>query len=201
LPFGSAVVPGKLHCVGGERRSSAGQESTLVDRARRGDRDAFAMLVKVYDRGLRALAFRLLGDREDMEDVLQEAYIKAFRGLPRFRGRASVGTWLYRLTYNACLDELKRPRRSREIPLIDAAEWSSEKVDPTAEVDSRGLIAAALASLPVEQRAAVLLVDGEGFSYDDAAEVLGVSIAALGSRLNRARPLLRAVLQEASADE
>jgi RNA polymerase sigma-70 factor, ECF subfamily len=159
------------------------------------------MLVKVYDRALRALAFRLLGDREDMEDVLQEAYIKAFRGLPRFRGRASVGTWLYRLTYNACLDELKRPRRSREIPLIDAAEWSSEKVDPTAEVHSRGLIAAALASLPVEQRAAVLLVDGEGFSYDDAAEVLGVSIAALGSRLNRARPLLRAVLQEASADE
>jgi RNA polymerase sigma-70 factor, ECF subfamily len=193
-------MPGKPHRVGGERSSSADQESILLDRARRGDRDAFATLVKIYDRGLRTLAFRLLGDRNDMEDILQEAYIKAFRGLPRFRGRASVGTWLYRLTYNACLDELKRPRRSREFPLIDATDSSTEAVDPTASVDARSLVAAALANLPLEQSAAVLLVDGEGFSYDEAAEILGVSVAALGSRLNRARPLLR-VLLKASANE
>ena len=187
--------------MGGERSPPVDRESALAARARRGDREAFATLVAVYDRGLRALAFRLLGDRDEMEDVLQEAYIKAFRGLPRFRGQADVGTWLYRLTYNASLDELKRSRRRREVPLIEASDWPSEGVDPTVEVDARGVVAAVLANLPVDQRAAVLLVDGEGFSYGDAAEILGVSVAALGSRLNRARSVLRAVLERAGADE
>jgi RNA polymerase sigma-70 factor, ECF subfamily len=187
--------------VGGERSPPELLPSVLVAHARRGDRQAFATLLKTYDRGLRVLAFRLLGDRDDMEDVLQEAYVKAFLALPRFRGEAAVGTWLYRLTYNACLDELRRPRRGREIPLLDVPERLLETVDPTDDLDVRGMVATALAELPLEQRAAILLVDGEGFSYGEAAEILGVSVAALGSRLNRARPVLRAVLRAGRDDE
>ena len=93
--------------------SSVDVGTDVVDRARRGDQEAFAAVIRHYDPGLRALAYRLLGHRDQMDDALQEAYVKAFRGLPRFRGHARLGTWLYRIVYNACLDELKRPSRRR----------------------------------------------------------------------------------------
>jgi RNA polymerase sigma-70 factor, ECF subfamily len=78
--------------------------AALLDRARRGDQEAFAAVIRHYDPGLRTLAYRLLGDRDGMDDALQEAYVKAFRALPRFRGDSKLGTWLYRIAYNACLD-------------------------------------------------------------------------------------------------
>src|SRR5215211_9387059 len=90
---------------------------SIVDRARRGDQEAFAAVIRHYDRGLRALAYRLLGDRERMDDALQEAYLKAFRALPRFRGSSKLGSWLYRIAYNTCLDELERSRRVGQLPL------------------------------------------------------------------------------------
>ena len=89
----------------------------ILDRARGGDHEAFAAVVRLYDAKLRGLAFRVLGDRDRMDDALQEAYVRAFRALPRFRGDARMGTWLFRITYNACLDELgsSEPRNGRGI--------------------------------------------------------------------------------------
>ena len=104
----------------------------IVRRARRGDQRAFAQLVRHYDDGLRALAFRLLGDRDRMDDALQEAYVNAFRALPGFRGEAELGTWLYRIAYNACVDELRRDRRV--VPL-DAVR---ERSDPRPGADEIG---------------------------------------------------------------
>ena len=89
----------------------------VLERARRGDQEAFAAVIRHYDPGLRALAYRLLGDRDRMDDALQEAYVKAFRALPRFQRRAKVGTWLYRIVYNTCLDELRKARRTAAEPL------------------------------------------------------------------------------------
>ena len=80
--------------------------AALLNRARQGDEEAFATIVHVYDRRLRGLAYRVLGDTNRMDDALQEAYVRAFRALPRFRGDARLSTWLFRITYNACLDEL-----------------------------------------------------------------------------------------------
>src|ERR671934_126486 len=83
---------------------------------------AFPELIERHDRALRALAFRLLGDRDRMDDVLQEAYVRAYRALPRFRGRSLPGTWLYRIVYNACIDELRRERPDRRLPLAAVRE-------------------------------------------------------------------------------
>ena len=168
----------------------------VIDRARRGDQEAFAAVIRHYDPGLKALAYRLLGDRDLMDDVLQEAYVKAFRALPRFRGDSRLGTWLYRITYNACLDELRRSRKNEELPL--EAELPSRAVDPGDLVAGRGDLSRALAVLPSEERAAVLLVDAQGFDYREGARILGIPDGTLASRLNRARASLRTALGNAA---
>lgn len=166
----------------------------VVDRARRGDQEAFAAVIRHYDPGLRALAYRLLGDRDLMDDALQEAYVKAFRGLPRFRGHAKLGTWLYRIVYNACLDELKRPSRRQDVPYEDVNGSPAPWTDPGEAVARRGELAAALARLAPEERAAVLLVDAQGFDYREAGRILDVPEGTVASRLSRARAGLRADL-------
>jgi RNA polymerase sigma-70 factor (ECF subfamily) len=157
-------------------------------RARRLDADAFVELVGRNDLSHRRLAFRLLGDRDRMDDVLQNAYVRAFRGLRSFRGDASLETWLYRIVYNACIDDLRR--RRDEVPL---EQWDAGSVDPSTE--DRLDLAAALSSLPAELRAVVLLIDAEGLSYTEVAEVLNLPAGTVASRLNRARSLLQAALK------
>ena len=167
----------------------------VVERAKRGDQQAFAALVRHYDHGLRALAFRLLGDRERMDDALQEAYVRAFRYLPKFRGDAAFGTWLYRIAYNACMDELRRTQNVVQLPLDDVLERRDERRHHADVVVERKSLADALAALPPEHRAAVLLVDAEGFDYAAAGEILGVPAGTVASRLNRARAALRLALE------
>lgn len=168
-------------------------DAFLVERARSGDHLAFRDLVLRHDAGLRALAFRLLQDRERMDDVLQEAYVKAFRGLPTFRGDAGVRTWLYRIVYNACMDELRR--RPRDAQLSDSIPLGAATApDPGDVVTLRSRLTAALALLPPDQRAAVVLVDAEGFDHGAAAAVLGVAAGTIASRVSRARAALRRTL-------
>ena len=173
--------------------------SDVVDRARRGDQEAFAAVIRHYDPGLRALAYRLLEDRDLMDDALQEGYVKAFRGLPRFRGHAKLGTWLYRIVYNACLDELKRPSGRRDVPYEDVGDAPAPWSDPGEAVERRGELGEALARLAPEERAAVLLVDAQGFDYREAARILDVPEGTIGSRLSRARASLRAGLGGSAA--
>ena len=167
-------------------------DDRVLARARRGDQHAFAELIRHYDGGLRALAYRLLGDRERMDDALQEAYVKAFRALPRFRGDAAVGTWLYRIAYNACVDELGR---TRQVVPLHAVREHADPAPPAAELlSARHSLAHALGQLDVADRAAVMLVDAQGFDYAEAAAILGVPVGTVGSRLHRARTLLRRAL-------
>jgi RNA polymerase sigma-70 factor (ECF subfamily) len=171
---------------------SADRQAGLLAEAQVGDERAFAALIRDLDRGCRVLAYRLLGDRGEMDDVLQEAYVRAFLALPRFRGESSLRTWLYRVVYNACLDHLKRPRpQTSELrPELDA-----RARDPAELVATRAALTHALAELAPAERAAVLLVDAEGLSYDDAARIVGVPPGTLASRLSRARAALRRSLR------
>jgi RNA polymerase sigma-70 factor (ECF subfamily) len=168
---------------------------TAVERAASGDREAFAALVRRHDEGLRALAYRLLGDRDRMDDALQEAYVRAFRGLPRFRGDSAFGTWLYRIAYNTCLDELERGRREAAVRVSAAPEAADPGGAVAERASERADLAAALASLQPADRVAVLLVDAQGFDYESAARILGVPAGTIGSRLNRARAALRRELR------
>lgn len=161
----------------------------VVARARRGDHRAFAQIIDHYDHRLRGLAYRLLGDRDRMDDVLQEAYVKAFRSLPRFKGESALGTWLYRIVYNACVDDLRS--RKATVSLDEGLERADTRPDPADVAVGRRDLAAALNTLPPDQRAAVLLVDAYGFDYNEAADVLGVAAGTIGSRLSRARTSLR----------
>jgi RNA polymerase sigma-70 factor (ECF subfamily) len=166
----------------------------LIERARRGDEEAFAALIRHYDSGLRALAYRLLGDRSRMDDALQEAYVKAYRALPDFRGAARLGTWLYRIAYNACMDELRRGPQATQVALADTAEPEDPAPGPPEQVAFRQELSNALAALSPADRAAVLLIDLQGFSYEEAGDVLGIATGTVASRLNRARAALRSSL-------
>ncbi len=168
--------------------------------------EIFMDLVRQHDRGLRMLAYRLLQDQTTMDDAMQDAYLKAFRGFSGFRRDAQARTWLYRIVYNTCLDRLRSERRRREVSLDLAAEIGGDArsgsslpaagygLDPAEAVVRRSDLAAALASLPADQRAAVLMVDVAGFTYEEAAGVLDLRPGTVASRLHHARSLLRTSL-------
>jgi RNA polymerase sigma-70 factor, ECF subfamily len=157
----------------------------------RPDTEALLALIEEYDLRHRRLAYRLLGDRDRMDDALQEAYARAFRALPRFRGSAGLATWLYRIVYNACIDELRRSGSRKEVSL---EEWR-ERGGRRDNVEQRLDLEAALASLTPDLRAVVLLVDADELSYEEAAEVLGIPPGTVASRLSRARDTLIGALR------
>lgn len=173
-------------------------EEELVELARAGDVAAFERLVREHDDRMRALAFRMLGDRSAMDDALQDAYVRAFRGLPRFRGDARFSTWLHRIVATTCIDHARRQQRRREDELPDEPRLVGGGAgDPAGEAVVRRLdLRRALDRLDPDQRAALLLVDGDGLSYGEAGALLGVPAGTVSSRLTRARTAVRAMLEE-----
>ena len=181
------------------REGSAAQESqdALLGAARRGDPDAFMALLAPERPRLESLAYRLLDDSADVADVLQEVYLSAYRALPKYRGDARLATWLYRITYNACLaHQARRPEIAETEP--DAG---PDHPDHAGAVAQRLDLAAALAELPIEQRALVLMVDRDGFDYQAAAEALGVPLGTVSSRLSAARAKLRRALSSGAQED
>ena len=124
--------------------------------------------------------------------MLQQAYLKAFLAWPSFRGESSFATWLHRIVHTTCLDHLRSTGRRER--LAQRAVSTASVGDPSERVVAGVLLDAALQALPVDQRVVLLLVDGQGLGYDDAAEVLGVAPGTIASRLSRARTSVRAHL-------
>lgn len=160
-----------------------------------GDRDAFATLVRRHTPRLWAVALRTLHDREEAADALQDALLSAHRAAAGFRGDARVTTWLHRVVVNACLDRARRRQVRPTVALPDHAETTI--ADPRDAVDEAELsldLTAALATLPEEQRLAIVLVDLQGLSVAEAAEVLGVAEGTVKSRCSRGRARLAVLL-------
>jgi RNA polymerase sigma-70 factor (ECF subfamily) len=170
--------------------------SELVVAARDGDQLAFEQLVKATYAGTYTLAYRLTGDEEDARDVVQESYLRAYRGLKRFRGDAQFTTWLYRITANCASTHLGRRSRHRHDELLDdspIAETNPD-FDPEARSDATALrerINVALRDLPPRLRAVVVLRDVYDLPHEAIAAELGISESAAKVRLHRARRKLR----------
>ncbi len=166
---------------------------TLVDAARGGDRRAFDELVRQTYEDTYTLAYRLTGNEEDARDVVQETYVRAWKGLKKFRGDARFSTWLYRITANAGYTLTKKRRKHRHEPMGDDAVEIPEPntaADPEAVAEAsllREEVAAAVDELPPKLRAVVVLKDVYDLSHDEIAEELGISESAAKVRLHRAR--------------
>jgi RNA polymerase sigma-70 factor (ECF subfamily) len=142
------------------------------------DRGRFERILDRHHRRLRRVVAGMIGDPNRVDDVLQEAYLKAYRRLPkRFANEAHEATWIYRVVYRCCLDELRRARRNRESPHAEIHAVGRSRLDVTE----------ALAELGPQDRAVLLLVDLLGFPYEDAAAVLKIPRGTVASRLNAAR--------------
>lgn len=177
-------------------RRRASRDERLLDAARLGDHRAFAELVRRHDDQMRALAWSILRDRGAMDDALQDAYLKAYRNLERFRGESALSTWLHRIVYRTCLDHVRRRRPVDPLPEVDPAAPDRGQ----REVDERLTVQRALASLDPETAAALVLVDRDGHSYEEAGAVLGVPAGTVASRLHRGRRALRAALEPRTDD-
>lgn len=156
-----------------------------------GDPTAFATLVRRHRDRLWAVALRTTGDPEEAADALQDALLKAHRSAATFRGDAQVTTWLHRIVVNACLDRLRRAKARPTVPLPEHD--SAHPIEPSDPLGRRELaweINRALRTLPDDQRAAVVLVDVEGYSVDETAELLGIPTGTVKSRCSRGRAKL-----------
>lgn len=171
-------------------------DPTLLARARSGDLDAFDTLVRAHQDRVYTLTYRITGNHEDAADAAQDAFVKAYEGLPRFRGDAAFSTWLHRIAANAALDLVRRrPAASPvELPLNHPAPGGPESEAARREVNRR--VQAALAVLPVDFRIAVVLRDLQGLSYEEVARILRVPIGTVRSRISRGREILRTHLAD-----
>jgi RNA polymerase sigma-70 factor, ECF subfamily len=171
-------------------------QAQLVAAAKSGDRQAFDELVRATYTDVYTLAYRLTGDEEDARDVTQEAYLRAYKGLRRFRGDARFSTWMYRITANCASTALSKRSRNRHDQLDDEAVIADDRpeVDPEAMADAellRERVNAALEELPERLRAVVVLRDVYDLPHQAIADELGISEAAAKVRLHRARRRLR----------
>jgi len=175
-----------------------------VRRVQAGDTEAFEPLVEKYKRKVFRLAYQVLRDQEEALDVAQEAFVKAFRALPAFKGDSAFYTWLFRITMNVALDR-KRQRATRAKSLgaedVPPEEWerTATSTDPDPEdvatgAERRERIRKGLDSLSEHHRAIIILSDIEGLQYREIAEVLGIPMGTVMSRLHHARKRLREVL-------
>lgn len=178
----------------------------LVEKSISGDIDAFEDLVRRYQNKVFSIAYRMLGSREDAADIAQEAFVKAYRALPKFRGEASFQTWIYHIIANTCRDELRKRSRNAAIPLDKEIltsegsflnEVSDISLSPEALLENKEVgetIQKAINLLGPEYRMTLVMREIEGFSYEEIANNLNCSVGTVKSRLNRARSLVKNLL-------
>lgn len=178
-------------------------ERRLIERAKKGEADAFNQLMERYSRTIFNIGLQMLGDREDASDMTQETMIKVYRALPRFRGDSAFSTWVYRIMVNTCRDFLRSASRRHEVPFSDFGEEEDDQPfydipDLSAqperlyiEGEDERYLQDLIQDLKPTYRLAVALRELGGLSYQEIADAGNVSIGTVKSRLNRARAAMR----------
>ena len=182
---------------------AARRDLILLERARDGDLDAFNDLVVLHQDQLFNLVARMVPDRDQAHDVVQEAFFSAYRNLGRFRG-GSVRSWLSRIAVNAAMDtqRARKRRPSQPYPELEDEAWqppTGEEADPeglTLSAERTAVLERALAGITPDQRASIVLFDVEGYDYAEIAEMTGVSLGTVKSRIHRGRLALRELLSD-----
>src|SRR5512142_3295959 len=181
----------------------ASEELALVTAAKAGDMGAFEELVRRYDRNVFRIAQHITQNREDAEDVVQDAFLKAFQNLEQFQGQSKFYTWLVRIAVNEALMKLRKRRPERFVSLDEdvkteedsmpreVADWSPNPEQQYSQAELRDILGKTIQGLPPSFRTVFVLRDVEGLSTEETAEALGLSIPAVKSRLLRARLQLR----------
>ena len=194
------------------RQAEAEQDRVIIERAQAGDMDGFRQLVDRYERRAFALAVGLVRDEQDAQEIVQEAFLRVHRNLASFNGSSTFFTWLYRIVANLCIDLMRRPCR-RETLLEDRRATTREDesalvsrldgADPLEHVRRAEIavrIQRALDALPSYHRGVIILREVEGMSYQEMAEVMGVSKGTIMSRLFHARQKLQRALADCYAE-
>lgn len=187
-----------------EKTRQKAQEKTWVERAQSGDQEAFRCLVERYQRRVYAVAYGIVRNHDDAWDIAQESFVKAYRNLGRFQGKSGFYTWIYRITYNLCIDSMRSKGR-RSFVEIDSnrmleaavAEEAPRQTHPSRVADQKELgkiIQTALGQLSEKHRAIIVLREIEELSYEEIADVLKVSKGTVMSRLFHARRKLQELL-------
>lgn len=206
--FSATEPTGKLIAVANTPTSGNREiDHELVLRAQRGDKRAFGLLVDKYQRKLGRLLSRMIRDQSEIEDVVQESFIKAYRALPNFRGDSAFYTWLYRIGINTAKNYLvsmgRRPTVSTDIEIEDAENFDSGDELRTTETPESTMMTKQIAqtvndtvaSLPEELRTAITLREIEGLSYEEIATIMACPIGTVRSRIFRARETIAAKLR------
>jgi RNA polymerase sigma-70 factor (ECF subfamily) len=182
-------------------------DQLLVEKAQRGDKQAFNLLVEKYHRKLGRLLARMMRDQTEVEDVVQESFIKAYRALPSFRGDSAFYTWLYRIGINTAKNYLvslgRKPQIVQDVEIEDAENFEDANELRTRETPETALMAkelantvnSAIAGLPDDLRTAITLRELEGLSYEEIAHVMDCPIGTVRSRIFRARETIAVKLR------
>ncbi len=193
----------------GEEKRDNPELLALVVRAAKGDEAAFSSLMEQYEKLVFNLAYQYTQNREDAADVSQEVFLKLWRTLSSFRGESSFSTWVFRITQNSALDLLRKRTGSATVSLTvpdeDGEERERELIDPGTEHDPaasverkerREAVRDAIAALRADHREILVLREMQGFSYTEIAEMLGLELGTVKSRINRARMQVKEFLQK-----
>jgi RNA polymerase sigma-70 factor, ECF subfamily len=175
-------------------------DEELVARSIGGDTESFNELILRWERPIYALAYRTIGREEDARDVCQETFLRAFRALPGFRGQAKFSSWLYRIALNLCRDWIRRERRAQVVQapenvdlleLASALEPSETVEDLVTRKDLARAVERAMASLPEEQRTAIVLKEYHGLTFQEIADLVGCPLSTVKTRLYQGLTVLR----------
>jgi len=180
-------------------------DEELVARSVAGDTDSFNQLIVRWERPIYALAYRQIGREDDARDVVQEAFLRAFRALPGFKGQAKFSSWLYRITLNLCRDWMRRQRRAPFVQVpegMDVSDMAAVEASPSESIeDTIGRqdlgrhVKKAMQLLPDEQRSAILLKEYHGLTFQEIAELQGCPLSTVKTRLYQGLTVLRRELE------